>query len=124
MLVKEVMKAPFVIDEDMSLRDAAGIMSDKEVGCLIYVNNGALEGIITDKDLLRHYGVKKKVTEVMSRNVVTVNPEDHVENALELMKAEKIKRLPVVYMGELVGIVSLTDIACALGDLGDDFFFE
>jgi CBS domain-containing protein len=124
MLIKEVMKAPLVIDEDMSLRDAASIMSEKGVGCLIYVSDNFLEGIITDKDLLRHYGIKKNVSEVMSRNVPTISPEDPVEDALELMKTEKVKRLPVVFMGELVGIVSLTDVATSLSDLEEGFFFE
>jgi CBS domain-containing protein len=124
MLVKEIMKAPLVIDEDMSLREAAGIMVNKNVGCLIYIHNNSLEGIITDKDLLKHYGVKKKVSEVMSRNVITVDPEDHVENALQVMKQEKIKRLPVVFAGELIGILSLTDIAVVLGELEENFFFD
>jgi len=124
MLVKEVMKVPVVIEKDVTLKEAAEALAKRKIGSLIYLVDGRVEGIITERDLIKHFGEKKKVTDVMSRNVVTVNPNEEIEIAFDIMKAEKIKRLPVTYEGKLVGMVNFIDLLGMLSSSDEKFFFD
>ena len=125
MKVEDVMKKAFVIDEDMKLKDAAKIMSSKAVGSLIFLGNDKVKGIVTDSDLLKHFGKKEKVSQIMSKDVITINPGESIDRALELMQENKIKRLPVIDNKEtLEGIITLTDIAAHCDELEEEFFFE
>ena len=105
------------IDENVSVKEAAEIMNQHEIGCLIAVRKGKAIGIITERDLLKRVIVedknakKTKVGEVMSRPLEVVAPGTDLEEALRLMFRKKIKKLPVVYKNRLLGVVSLTDIA-------------
>lgn len=105
------------IDENVSVKEAAEIMNQHEIGCLIAVRKGKAIGIITERDLLKRVIVedknakKTKVGEVMSRPLEVVAPGTDLEEALRLMFQKKIKKLPVVYKNRLLGVVSLTDIA-------------
>jgi len=105
------------IDENASVKEAADIMNQHEIGCLIAVRKGKAIGIITERDLLKRVIVedknakKTKVGEVMSRPLEVVAPGTDLEEALRLMFQKKIKKLPVVYKNRLLGLVSLTDIA-------------
>jgi signal-transduction protein with cAMP-binding, CBS, and nucleotidyltransferase domain len=73
-------------------------------------------GIMTERDLLKRVLSKskqlgkKKVTEVMSENLVSVSPQIEIEEAARLMYEKKIKKLPVIEKGKLLGLVTLTDI--------------
>ena len=125
MKIKDLMHQAFVIDKDIPLGDAAEIMSDKEIGSLIYVQDGEISGIVTERDLLKNFDSKKKVSQVMSKDVVTVSLDTRAEEALDLMRDNKIKRLPVVDSnGKLLGIVTLTDLATHFEEIGEDFFFD
>jgi IMP dehydrogenase len=125
MKIKDLMRQAFVIDKDISLSDAAEIMSDKEVGSLIYIQNGDISGIVTERDLLRNFDSKKKVSQVMTKEVITIGLDTRAEEALDLMRDNKIKRLPVVdSSGKLIGIVTLTDLATHFEEIGEDFFFD
>lgn len=105
------------IDENVSVKEAAEIMNQHEIGCLIAVRKGKAIGIITERDLLKRVIVednnakKTKVGEVMSSPLEVVAPGTDLEDALRLMFQKKIKKLPVVYKNRLLGLVSLTDIA-------------
>lgn len=123
MLVKELMRQPYVIEKDISLKEAARIMSAKNIGSLIFASKDKIKGIITERDMLKNFKKNSKVGSVMSKSVITAKPEDNVEDALEKMKQNKIKRLPVVEDDKLVGIVSLTDIAAHIEELEEAFFF-
>ena len=119
------MHQAFVVDDDIPLSEAADIMSDKEIGSLIYVDGGEIKGIITERDLLKNFDSKKKISQVMTKDVVTITPDTRAEEALDLMRDNKIKRIPVVDKGgKLIGIVSLTDLATHFEDIGEDFFFD
>ena len=124
MLVKEIMRRPFVIDKDMSLANAARIMSSKNIGCLIFVSGNKVKGIITERDLLKGFGRGGRVSRTMTKSVTTISPNDNVDNAMEIMRRKKIKRLPVVDNSKLLGIITLTDIAANYEALEGDFFFE
>jgi CBS domain-containing protein len=96
--------------------EVASKMKELNVGVIPIVENGQVMGMITDRDLvIRGIAERKpnsqKVTDVMSGHLVTVSPDASVEEAAQLMAQHQIRRLPVVENGQLVGIVSLGDLA-------------
>jgi CBS domain-containing protein len=119
MLVRHVMADPPVIASPrMDAGDAAGLMSANDIGALPIVEDGRLVGIVTDRDLvLRVLAERKdprsvKVIDVATtRRIETVTPDTQLADARALMAERRIRRLPVVKDGELVGIVSLGDVA-------------
>lgn len=99
-----------------SLRDAVGIMLDQRVGSVI-VSDGGLHGIITRSDVLRaayhHHDALSalSVREAMTEDVITTTPSASIDRVLTAMEAHNIKKLPVVEDLEVIGIITLTDIA-------------
>lgn len=124
MLVKEAMKRAFVIDKDVSLQEAARIMSAKNIGSLIFVSGKKVKGILTERDIVKNFDPKKKVSNIMSKSVITVGSEDTLDEALRVMTKNKIKRLPVVDSDELVGIITATDLLSYAEEIEGDFFFN
>ncbi len=124
MLVKVLMKTPYVIDKDINLGEAAKIMTEKGIGSLIFLRRGKAIGIITENDLLKNFGAKKRISQVMSKEVIMIGTEETIEEALRVMRENRIKRLPVVdEKKNLVGIISMTDIASNVDKLDGEFFF-
>jgi CBS domain-containing protein len=117
-------KKVYTIDADESIRDAADLMSRKGIGCLVVTENeeeDGIAGILTESDILRRVVAvgaisgETRVRVVMSRPLVSASPELSLSDAVLLMFANKIKKLPIVEKegesGRLVGLVTLTDIA-------------
>jgi len=104
------------IDADATVHEAVRIMNKHEIGCLIAVLNGKPVGIITERDMLKRVLAKSvdpekvKVSDIMSVPLVVGKPGMEIENAVKLMFKTKIKKLPVVHRGRLLGLVTLTDI--------------
>ncbi|AOL33948.1 CBS domain-containing protein [Geobacillus thermoleovorans] len=99
-----------------NLYEAAVKMRDFNVGAIPIVDDGRLVGMITDRDIVVRGMAEKRpgstaVTEVMSRDLVTLSPDDSVQKAADMMARHQIRRLPVVENGRLVGIISLGDLA-------------
>ena len=124
MKVKEIMQSAFIVEKDVSLNDAAKIMSDKGIGSLLVVFNKKLKGIVTEKDLMRNFGKDKKISEIMTKNVITIEPNENIETALSIMMDKKIKRLPVTKNDSLIGIISIPDIAAHADEVAEDFLIE
>ena len=124
MLVKEIMKKPFVVDKDISLKEAAKLMKEKKIGSLLFVEGSKVKGVVTEGDLTRNFGKKERVSQVMSSGVIAVNFDDVVDKAIEIMKKKKIKTLPVLDSGNLVGVITSVDIVENFDDLEEDFIFE
>lgn len=111
---------PRAVDADTSVREAARLMEGDDVGSLPVVQmDGAarLIGVVTDRDIaLRVVAAGRDpettpVSEVASRDVVTVTPDDDLDDALSLMASAQVRRLPVVVGdGELVGMLSQADL--------------
>ena len=105
------------IDENASVKEAADIMNQQGISCLIAVRKGKAIGIITERDLLKRVIVetknakKTKVREIMSSPLEVVAPGTNLESVLRLMFEKKIKKIAVVEKKRLLGLVSLTDIA-------------
>ena len=96
--------------------EAALKMKQEDIGIIPIVENNRLVGIVTDRDLVVRGIADKnpgsnKITEVMTTDIVSVSPSDPVEKASELMARHQIRRLPVVENGQLVGMLSLGDLA-------------
>ena len=116
--VEDVMtKEVITIDENATIKEAAEVMDKKEISCLIALKKGRAIGIVTERDLLKRIIVeaknpeKTKVGNVMSSPLEVVAVGTDLEKALRLMFRKKIKKLPVVEDDNILGLVSLTDIA-------------
>jgi CBS-domain-containing membrane protein len=112
-MVKDVM----TVDENATVKEAAGVMDKLEIGCLIAVKKGKATGILTERDLLKRIvaasrdATKTKVKNIMSSPLVVVESSTDLEKAVKLMFQMKIKKLPVVDNKRLIGLITLTDVA-------------
>jgi len=120
MLVKEIMTAEVkTVSSKSTIQEAAKIMSEFGIGCLIVIDRSNLAGIITERDILRKVVSQDKlpskipVSKIMTREVVVVGPDATIEDAADAMTERKIKRLPVISSNRLVGIVTAVDIVAA-----------
>ncbi len=116
--VEDVMVTDVItISYRASVKRAAQVMNKHEIGCLIVVKGNKAVGIVTERDMLKRVVAKAadpkktRVEEIMSQPLIVVEPDMELEDAVKLMFEMKIKKLPVVDKGKLVGIVSITDIA-------------
>jgi CBS domain-containing protein len=113
--VKDIMTKDVVkISPDKTVLEAAEIMDSKTLGCLIITQNDEPVGIVTERDIVRRIVAKKlpytvQVSEIMSKNLVVTDQESSLKEAARLMSTHKIRRLPVVKEGKLVGIVVASD---------------
>ena len=117
MQVKDVMVTDVkTIGPAATVQEAAKAMRQFGIGSLIVTEADALKGIITDGDVLRKVvaegkdGAKTAVREVMTKEIVMVEPEMDLQDAVDVMMEKRIKKLPVVKGSALVGIVTVTDI--------------
>lgn len=125
MKIKEVMNKAIAIEHDISVKEAAKIMSDRKIGSLIALKNNKIAGIVTERDIMKNVScLGKKISSVMSKNVVTIDRDESLENAALIMTERKIKRLPVVDNGKLVGIITATDIIANSDLLNEDFLLD
>jgi len=117
--VQELMTSnPCSIDWDKSVAYAAKMMRDENVGLAPIVEGNRLIGTVTDRDIaIRVVAEGKdpestKVTEVASTDLVTVDPQQDLDEALRLMSKHQVRRLPVIEEdGRLVGVVAQADVA-------------
>lgn len=126
MLVESLMtKGVWTCTPDDTLHEAARIMWERDCGCVPVVESGAshrLVGIITDRDACMSAYLNGQpfealhVNDAMTSSVRTCSPSDSIHDAEEIMRAARVRRLPVVdEAGQLLGVVSLADIAREAG---------
>jgi CBS domain-containing protein len=100
-----------------SVVEAARLMRDEHIGSLPVTEDERLVGMITDRDITTRVVAEGSVPETMSvgdvysRDLISVEPDKDLEEALQLMARHQVRRLPVVENGRLVGIVAQADIA-------------
>ena len=108
---------PRSIKASASVVEAARLMREEHIGSLPITDDEQLVGMITDRDIATRVvaeaadPMKTSVGDVYSRDLITVEPDKDLEEALQLMARHQVRRLPVVENGRLVGIVAQADIA-------------
>lgn len=108
--------AVWSVSPDTSVFDAIKLMADKNVGALPVLNNGKLAGIITERDYTRKVALQGKsskdtrVWEICSNHVISVSPDESVEECMRLMTENRVRHLPVVEQDNLLGIISIGDL--------------
>lgn len=123
--VKDVMvRKVRTANSEETILDATEIMNQYEIGCMVITENGKPVGIMTERDILkrvvseRRDPAKTKLYEVMSKPLVTVKPHITITSAARIMIKQKIKKLLVTNDGQLIGILSLTDLIPLLREYG------
>jgi CBS domain-containing protein len=122
--IREMMSSnPCAIDAEKPVAYAAKMMRDEDVGLAPIVEGDRLVGTLTDRDIAIRVVAEGKdpqstaVREVASTDLVTIDPEENLDEALRLMAQHQVRRLPVVEEdGRLVGVVAQADVA----KVGDD----
>ena len=117
--IRDVMTAnPSTVEPNSTVVEAARVMKEADAGVVPVTEGGRLAGMVTDRDIaIRVVAEGKdpgstKVGEVASRDLVTVDPQQDLDEALRLMAQHKVRRLPVVEEGgRLVGVLAQADIA-------------
>ncbi|MCX8149956.1 MAG: CBS domain-containing protein [Candidatus Bathyarchaeota archaeon] len=125
MLVKDAMSSPVVTtDEDATTDKIAKIMDENNLGCVIVTNrDGKPLGIITERDLVIRVLAKNlqpdmvKAKDIMTTPLATIEPDATITEAARRMSRLDIRRLGVIYKGDLVGLVSNKDILGIMPEL-------
>lgn len=110
---------PTVVEVTDTLHAVAQTMATQDVGSLVVAENGAVVGIVTDRDLVvrgfaQGIGLDAPVGQLATGDVVTVRPDDDVDEVVRIMRERAVRRVPVVDGDEAVGIVSIGDLAVDL----------
>lgn len=107
------------IRADATVKEAVDLMNQHEIGCLIVKKNDEVEGIITERDILKRVVSESKnaeqikVSEAMSKPLIVGGPTMYIEDAARLMFRKNIKKLPIMDNDKIIGIITLSDIAKA-----------
>ncbi len=119
--VKDIMtKEVVTIDTNKTVFEAAELMTSKSLGCLVVVIKAFPVGIITERDIVRRIVAKRaspdvKVVEIMTKKLITIDPDTSLKEAARVMSTNKIRRLPVLKNNKLVGIVVASDFVRNVG---------
>jgi signal-transduction protein with cAMP-binding, CBS, and nucleotidyltransferase domain len=114
--VRDVMTSgPIGVDYDQSVGEAARAMRDWGVGAILVVSNGSLYGLVTDRDLVVRAVAEERAADepvgpLSSANLIGVDADADVHEAMRLMRQHGVRRLPVLEDGQVAGIVSLGDL--------------
>ena len=123
--VNQVMsKDVLTLDKSTTLQEAAEHMKKLSIGCVIVTENNNPVGIITERDFVTKIAAEGRplfteIKEVMSSPLITINSEETIWEASELMKEKLIHKLPVTDNGNIVGIVTTSDIV-RISSVGSD----
>jgi len=104
------------ISSDETVAAAIKLMADKDIGSLAVLEDGKLVGIITERHYARNVFLKgraspqTRVGDIMEREVVCVQPNQSVEECMAIITARRVRHLPVIHGGQLMGIVSIGDL--------------
>jgi len=118
MLVKEIMTTDVkTIRPEDTVKKLAEEMVENKIGSLVVISgSGGVVGIATERDIIEDVVLlgkspeEIKVQDVMTKDLITINPSNTLEEAADVMVNHKIKKLPVIEGGRLVGIVTATDL--------------
>jgi CBS domain-containing protein len=110
-------KAVVTIDENRTALEAARLMSERGISSLIVIKDGMPQGILTERDFIKKVCAKElhisqvKIANIMSKIRTYAEPDTPIEVAVQRMVNQRIRRLPIMQEGQVVGIVTVTDLA-------------
>ena len=113
-------KSIWTIEPEEPVLDAIQLMADKHIGALPVVRGEELLGIVSERDYARKVILMGRsssdtpVWQIMSSPVTSVSPEEAVHRCMEIMTEQRIRHLPVVERGKLIGIISIGDLVKAV----------
>jgi len=113
----------FAVASTITIAEAVAEMNRKRIGCIIVIDDGKIAGIFTERDVLsRVVGADLnpktvRVSEVMSKNVLSITPDTTVEQTMVIFAEKKCRHLPVIEGGQLKGLVSIGDISRWVADV-------
>jgi CBS domain-containing protein len=121
--INEVMAHdPVTVETSSPLVDVAARMRDSDIGTVVVTENNRLKGLVTDRDIVVRAVADGRdpnqatAGDVCSTQLVTLNPQDSLDRAVQIMRGHDVRRVPVVQDERVVGIVSLGDLAMELDE--------
>ncbi|MFA5856839.1 MAG: CBS domain-containing protein [Candidatus Pacearchaeota archaeon] len=122
--VKDLMNKVVYTEKDITVKEAAVIMSKMKIGSLVYIKDKKVVGILTERDVIKNISrIKKKISHIILKKPIKIDLNRKIEEAAKLMSHYKIKRLLVTEKDNLVGIITATDIIANSDILNDSSFF-
>jgi len=115
--VKDFMTKDIItIDIQKTILATAMLMSEKMIGCVVITDGKMPVGIATERDFVRRVVARNlspdmKISEIMSKPLITIDPDSSLRDAARLMLKHKVRRLPVIKENRLVGIIVASDFA-------------
>lgn len=115
-LLKQKSYAVYSVAPNTTVFEALSLMAEKEIGAVVVLENNKLVGLLSERDYARKIILKGKssketfVEEIMSCNLMTVELKTSIEKCMEIMTVNRIRHLPVVEQGKLVGLISIGDV--------------
>ena len=133
MTIEDVMtKSVILIDSSATINEASKMMEDAKVGAIIIIENNIPIGIVTDRDFAvkvaaHAYNITTPIKQIMSSPLLSINSNESVRYAAELMHEYKVRKLPVMKNEQIVGMITATDIVnllavCVEEDMRDMYF--
>ena len=115
-LLKKREPALFHTTPDTTVFDALQVLARHEVGALMVMVDDKLVGVLSERDYTRKVALlgknskEVKVADIMTGNVITVSPDTRTRDCMNLMSQKRIRHLPVVHAGKVVGMISIRDL--------------
>ncbi|ABQ04682.1 MULTISPECIES: CBS domain-containing protein [Flavobacterium] len=119
-------KNVFSVRSTTTVYEALKVMGDKNIGAILIIDGTDLKGILSERDYARKIVLKDKssketfVHEIMESNVFTVQLSNNIDDCMELMSSKRIRHLPVLENGTVVGIISISDVVKAIIEIQKD----
>ena len=110
----------FFVTSTITVYEAIKVMGEKNIGAVLIIEDSVLKGILSERDYARKVVLKNKaskdtlVQEIMDQEFVTIKPTDNIEDCMEFMSTKKVRHLPVLDNGIVVGIISMSDVVKAI----------
>tara|TARA_B000000460_G_scaffold228351_1_gene184572 strand:+ start:127 stop:543 length:417 start_codon:yes stop_codon:yes gene_type:complete len=119
--IREIMRKDVItIESDKSALEAACLISEKDISFLVIMDNDSPIGVLSESDFVRRLAANDKkssdvmISEIMSRKFRWVEPETKIEDAIQKMLNNNIRRLIILENGKLVGVITQTDLTAFL----------
>ena len=121
--IRDIMEKDVItIENDKTAQDAAKIIAEKDISFLVILNEGKPQGVLSESDFVRKIAVEDKkaseikISEIMSYKFRSVEPTTTIEDAIQKMLNNNIRRLLILDNEKLVGVITQTDLASYLRD--------